>query len=77
VWDAATGAELLRYELGNGLVAVWSPDGIRIAVASTDGSLKVLPTWQTTQELIDYARECCFVRELTDEEREQFGLGPR
>ena len=30
--------------------------------------------WQSTEELIDYAYECCVWRELTAEEREQFGL---
>ncbi|MCP4543895.1 MAG: hypothetical protein GY832_42820, partial [Chloroflexi bacterium] len=82
VWDistaletgAKTGAELLRYP-GSG--AAWSPDETRIAIASMDGSLKVLPTWQTTQELIERAKECCVVRELTTEEREQFGLPSR
>jgi hypothetical protein len=57
--------------------AAWSPDGTRIAVASWDGTAKIFPAWQTTQELIDYAKECCVVRELTAEEREQFGLPPR
>jgi WD40 repeat protein/DNA-binding SARP family transcriptional activator len=74
VWDANTGVELLRYP---GISAAWSPDGKRIATASADGTLKVFPAWQTTQELVDYARECCVVRELTAEEREQFGLSPR
>jgi uncharacterized protein YjiS (DUF1127 family) len=37
----------------------------------------VFPAWQTTDELIDYTRERCVLRELTDAEREQFGLGPR
>jgi hypothetical protein len=55
----------------------WSPDGKRIVVSSSDGTAKVLPAWQTTQELIDHAKECCVVRELTPEEREQFGLPPR
>jgi len=30
--------------------------------------------WQSTQELIDYAKECCVIRDLTKEERTQFGL---
>jgi hypothetical protein len=30
--------------------------------------------WQTTQELIDYAKEYCVFRELTEAERAQFGL---
>jgi WD40 repeat protein len=74
IWDADTGAELLRYP---GISAAWSPDGKRIATADTDGTLKVFPAWQTLQELIDYAKECCVIRELTDAEREQFGLSPR
>ena len=75
VWDINTGAELARYSLGGMVYAVdWSPDGTRIVVSSSDGTAKVLPAWQTTQELIEYARECCMIRELTDAEREQFGL---
>jgi hypothetical protein len=30
--------------------------------------------WQSTEELVDYAKECCVFRELTDAERVQFGL---
>lgn len=30
--------------------------------------------WQTIEELIDYAKECCVFRQLTDAERLQFGL---
>ena len=75
VWDINTGAELARYSLGGMVYSVdWSPDGTRIVVSSSEGTAKVLPAWQTTQELIDHARECCVIRELTDEEREQFGL---
>ena len=32
--------------------------------------------WQSTEELIDYAYECCVTRELTAEERGEFGLPP-
>jgi hypothetical protein len=32
--------------------------------------------WQTTDDLIEYAKECCVFRQLTPEEREQFGLPP-
>jgi WD40 repeat protein len=78
IWDIDTGAELMSYSPG-GMInqAAWSPDGTRIAAANQDGTTKVFPAWQTTQELIDYAKECCVVRELTDEEREQFGLVSR
>jgi WD40 repeat protein len=77
VWDADAGAELVRYDIGSPGTATWSPEGRRIATASSDGALKVFPAWQSTEDLIDYAKECCVVRELTDEEREQFGLPPR
>jgi WD40 repeat protein len=77
VWDADTGAELAQYDMGSPGTATWSPDGRHIATASLDGALKVFPAWQSTEDLIDYAKECCVVRKLTDEEREQFGLPPR
>ena len=78
VWDMNTGAELIRYSLKSSVSKVdWSSGGTHIAVSHWDGTAKVLPAWQTTQELIDHAKECCVVRELTAEEREQFGLPPR
>jgi WD40 repeat protein/DNA-binding SARP family transcriptional activator len=78
VWDAETGVELLRYYVLPGYNdAVYSPDGRRVLIASHLGTLKIFPTWHSTQELIDYARECCVIRELTAEEREQFGLPTR
>ena len=45
-------------------------------IASNLGTLDIYPTWQSTQELVDYARACCLVRELTFKERELFGLPP-
>ena len=75
VWDAATGVELLRYDVAGYVEAAPSPDKTRIAVSITPpGLLKVFPAWQTLQELMDYARKCCVVRELTDAEREMLGL---
>ena len=35
---------------------------------------EVWRVWQNTEELIDYARECCVFRDLTMDEREQYGL---
>jgi WD40 repeat protein len=77
-WDAATGAELLRYDVEGYAEAALSPDETRIAMSFTPpGLLKVFPAWQTLEELMDYARECCVVRELTDAEREMLGLPAR
>jgi WD40 repeat protein len=74
VWDTSTGEQVLHYAFDRKVDHVdWSPDGETLLI-SNDNRLMVLPVWNSTQELIDYARECCWVRELTPEEREFFGL---
>jgi WD40 repeat protein len=80
VWDVDTGTEVLRYEVGGFVLAAYSPDGSRVMITNTEGdtgSVQIFPTWQSAEELIDYAKECCVLRELTAEERELFGLPPR
>jgi hypothetical protein len=57
--------------------ASWSPDGTAIAIGYFDGDLKVYPAWQSLEELVAYAKDCCVLRHLTPEERTQFGLPPR
>jgi len=54
----------------------WSPDGTRLAGAGTLPSVEIYRVWQSTEDLFAYTRECCLVRELTLEERQQFGLPP-
>jgi WD40 repeat protein len=76
IWDAITGNELLTLAVpalysGHSL---WSPDGQHLAIVGLETLISVWRVWQTTQELIDYAKECCVVRELTEAERQQFGL---
>jgi WD40 repeat protein len=76
IWDATTGTELLTLPvpvLAWGLTQ-WSPDGRHLAIVGVETLISVWRVWQTTQELIDYARECCVIRELTEAERLQFGL---
>ena len=46
-------------------------------IITADGKTSLYPTWLTTEELIAYAKECCLVRELTEEERQLFGLSQR
>jgi WD40 repeat protein len=74
VWDTSTGAELLCYDIEGFADVALSPDETRIATGGYNGSVKVFPAWQTLEALMDYAREYCVVRELTDAERELFGL---
>jgi WD40 repeat protein len=74
VFDAHTGNELINFEIGSPTFASWSPDGEQIAISDWDGNLSVYPAWQSLEELIARARACCVFRELTREERNQFGL---
>jgi hypothetical protein len=48
-----------------------------MVISTNDGKTSLYPAWQTKEELIDYAKECCLVHELTPEEREVFGLPER
>jgi WD40 repeat protein len=74
VWDTSSGDQVLHYRLDRQVEYVdWSPDGASLLISTSD-RLFVLPVWNSTQELIDYARECCLVRELTPAELEFFGL---
>jgi hypothetical protein len=61
------------------MVAVnWSPDGKSLlALVHGNPQPYIFPAFQTTEDLIAYARECCVWRELTAEERAQFGLPER
>lgn len=78
VWDAGNGRELTSVGYrGFSLSPSWSPDGDFIAVSDDFyGNVYIIPAWQSTQELVDYAKACCLIRELTAEERELFGLPP-
>jgi WD40 repeat protein/class 3 adenylate cyclase len=79
-WDAQTGAELLTLPTPGDwwIIPDWSPDGKHLLVSMANlyspGQSGVWRVWQTTQELVDYARECCVFRDLTEAERTQFGL---
>ncbi len=74
VWDASSGNQVFAHNVGTMASASWSPDGTLIAINDFNGNLQVYPAWQTLDELVAYAKECCLVRELTAEERAQFGL---
>ncbi len=66
-----------QYELGGIDETTWSPDGTHIVTASWDSTAKIWRAFQTTNDLIAYARDCCVVRELTSEERAMLNLPPK
>jgi WD40 repeat protein len=78
IWDSETGEVLLDFSVpGAPLTINWSPDGRHVIVTGDGFNEPIIKrVWRSTQELIDYAYECCVTRELTAEERTQFGLPP-
>jgi WD40 repeat protein len=78
VWDVATGDVVLGFRAPAAVYSVnWSPDGKYVAAGGYFNPPLVRRAWQSTEDLIAYARECCVARELTKEERQQFGLSER
>jgi WD40 repeat protein len=79
IWEPTSGEIVTTWDM-KGLVigglgnVDWSPDG-RSILLEGEGDMPFLRrAWQSTEEVIDYAYECCVWRELTPGEREQFGL---
>jgi hypothetical protein len=67
---------VMRFQVPGFTTSVdWSPDG-KYLIAPAD-QVVIARVWQSTEELIQYAKECCVFRELTPEERQQFGLMPQ
>jgi WD40 repeat protein len=71
-----TGINLLTFARHTSIVydAAWSPDGTRVITASGDSTAKLWRIWPTLSELVVFADQCCVIRELSLEERQQFGL---
>jgi WD40 repeat protein len=76
VWDVETGNELLTLDIPTlyGSAVWWSPDGQHLAIGGLGTQTSIWRVWQSTEELVEYAQECCVFRELTPEERERYGL---
>ena len=78
VWNPETGEEALSFVVPSTVWSTdWSPDGKFISAAGDNPVPVIRRVWQSTDELIDYVYECCVTRELTDVERQQFGLPER
>jgi WD40 repeat protein len=73
-FDLQTGNQIRQIEIGGRLGCALSPDGSLLLIASTDGTTQIYPIWRTSQDLIDYAKECCIFRDLTPEEKFIYGL---
>jgi hypothetical protein len=77
MFDAQSGAEVFSARVQNFAEMALSPDGTRFAThIYPGGPIKIFSIWGSLEELIDLAKECCLIRDLTPEERTQFGLPP-
>jgi WD40 repeat protein len=75
VWDVSTGDAVLSFRAPGAVYSVdWSPDSQYIGAGGYFNPPLVQRAWQSTGELIAYAKQCCVTRDLTSAEREQFGL---
>jgi WD40 repeat protein len=76
IWSAESGQRVHTLSDPDASITTvaWSPDGRHIATTNRYSQTKVWRIWQTTDDLIAYAEECCILRPLTTEETEQFGL---
>jgi len=43
-------------------------------VVGSETLVSVWRVWQSKEELLAYAKQCCVIRQLTPQERQQFGL---
>jgi WD40 repeat protein len=79
IWDAQTGEELLTLTTPAFYApyARWSPAGQYLAVGMEAHPAEIWRVWQSSEELLDYAKECCLFRELTAAERQRFALPAR
>ncbi|MBP7686941.1 MAG: protein kinase [Thermoflexales bacterium] len=78
VWDAASGEEVLSLKSANAVISLdWSSDGHWLLVSGFFNRPFIIRVWQSTDELIQYAKQCCVARELTAAERQQFGLAAK
>ncbi|KPK11168.1 MAG: hypothetical protein AMJ56_06610 [Anaerolineae bacterium SG8_19] len=75
VWDVESGSEVLSITIPDSNGAWLSPDGQQILDSVVpNGPLIIFNIWQSLDELVDLAEDCCVIRELTPEERLRFGL---
>jgi WD40 repeat protein len=75
VWEANTGQEVMIFKAPGFVRSLdWSDDGQYLLVSGMFTTPFIKRVWQSTDELIQYVKECCVLRELTLAERQQFGL---
>ena len=79
IWNSETGEEFMSFSVpGAPMTTGWSPDGTHVIVTGDGINEPIIKrVWASTEELTEHAYDCCVSRELTAEERAQFGLSEK
>ncbi len=78
IWDVSSLTEM--YQLLTPMDAIitsaqWSPDGKYLLTTNPiEDVTRIWRVWPDLDDLVEYAQQCCAVREFTPEELERFGL---
>src|SRR5262249_55719184 len=75
LWDVDSGQTLRTLEGHTGavLAVAFSPDGKTVVSGSADNTLRIWPIF-TVNELIDWTEANRYIPELTEEQRQRYGL---
>ena len=78
-WNAETGDVLFSFTTEGVPVSIhWHPGGERVSITGTGIHNPIIRrAWESTDDAIADAYDCCVTRELTAEERELYGLPER
>ncbi|HEX2621979.1 MAG TPA: hypothetical protein VHL11_17605, partial [Phototrophicaceae bacterium] len=74
IWDVMTGSELALFPNSSYQKITWSREGQQLYGLGYYNDLNAFPVWENTADLITYARDCCAIRPLTNNERSEFNL---
>jgi WD40 repeat protein len=76
IWDLSSSGEVANFPVAGSANSVdWSPDGLQVIATSSEGNIPIIRhVWESTADLVEYARQCCAPRALTPEERTSFDL---
>ncbi|MDX1437446.1 MAG: hypothetical protein R3335_11575, partial [Anaerolineales bacterium] len=78
LWNLETGEAIRKHSGHDGTVThvVFTPDGRFAYSTGFDGVVRIWPIHRTTDELVEWAEENRYIRELTCQERELYQVEP-
>ncbi|MFL7891779.1 MAG: hypothetical protein AB8I56_06910, partial [Anaerolineales bacterium] len=76
IWDLPAQGVVSVFQVpGEARAVDWASDGDHVLITSSLGTSPFIrQAWQSTEEQVRSAHQCCADRDLTPEERARFGL---